>query len=64
MVEAYGASLPVEDENVKFAAAPKLPPLLNCIWVSAPATVLPAPPSSVAQTTLPFASVVRVPPLA
>ena len=48
--------------NVKLEDAPSEPLLLNCTWVSEPATE-PEPPSSAAHTTLPLASVVSVPPL-
>jgi len=65
VVEANGTeSLPVEEAKVKDAAAARPPPLLNCTCVSEPATDEPAPPSSVAQTTLPLPSVVSVPPFA
>ena len=56
--------LPVEEAKVKDAAAANAPPLLNCTCVSEPAPDEPAPPSSVAQTTLPLPSVVSVPPFA
>ena len=48
--------------KVRPLSPPRLPPSLNCTWVSVPPTD-PEPPSSAAQTTVPSASVVRVPPL-